>query len=138
MGLRDVAYITGLRWGEATALLWADIENAEPDGVLRIRRSHVRGVNRNTTKTGKRRIVPFPPELATVLRAHRQRLVETQHPGLKHGWVFANGAGNPFDNGALFAKNRSVLKHAGVSKHVTIHGLRCTATDLLAVRLLIR
>jgi integrase len=69
--------LTGLRWGEATALIWADIENAE------------------------------------------------------HAWVFANGAGNPYDNGALFAKNRSVLKHAGVTKHVTIHGLRRTATDLL-------
>jgi integrase len=121
--------LTGLRWGEATALMWADIENAEPNGVLRIRRSHVRGVIRNTTKTGKRRIVPFPPELATVLRAHRQRLVETQHPGLKHGWVFSNGAGNPFDNGALFAKNRSVLKHALIAKHVTIHG--CGAQRLI-------
>jgi integrase len=123
--------LTGLRWGEATALSWADVEAAESCGVLRIRRSHVRGVIRNTTKTGKRRAVPFPPELATVLRAHRQRLVEAQHAGLKHGWVFANGAGKPKDNGALFAHNRAVLKHAGIAKRVTLHGLRRTATDLL-------
>ena len=123
--------LTGLRWGEATALTWSDVDTAEPAGVLRIRRSHVRGVIRNTTKTGKRRIVPFPPELATVLRVHRQRLIEVQHAGLVHGWVFANGAGKPFDNGALFDKNRRVLKRAQIAKRVTIHGLRRTATDLL-------
>lgn len=123
--------LTGLRWGEATALTWADLEAAEKTNVLRIRRSHVRGVIRNTTKTGKRRVVPFPPELVTALREHRQRLIETQHPGLAHGWVFANGAGKAFHNGALSKKNRAVLKAAGLAKHVTIHGLRRTATDLL-------
>ena len=123
--------LTGLRWCEATALMWTDIEAAETTGVLRIRRSQVRAIVRNTTKTGKRRIVPFPPELATVLREHRQRTVEEQHPGLQGGWVFANGAGKPKDNGALYQHNRKVLKHAGITKRVTIHGLRRTATDLL-------
>jgi integrase len=123
--------LTGLRWGEASALMWTDIEAAETNGVLRIRRSHVRGIVRNTTKTGKRRVVPFPPELATVLREHRQRMVEEQHPGLQGGWVFANSAGKPKDNGALYQHNRKVLKHAGITKRVTIHGLRRTATDLL-------
>ena len=47
-----------------------------------------------------------------MLRDHRQRLVEAQHPGLEHGWVFANG-GKPFDNGALFAKNRSRTQARG-------------------------
>jgi integrase len=77
--------LTGLRWGEATALTWADIEAAEQRGVLRVRRSHVRGAIRNTTKTGKRRMVPFPAELAAVLADHRRRMVETQHPGLQDG-----------------------------------------------------
>jgi integrase len=91
----------------------------------------VRSVVRNTTKTGKRRLVPFPPELAAVLREHRHRLIEAQNPGLEHGWVFPNGAGKAFQNGALSKKNRAVLKLAGISKRVTIHGLRRTATDLL-------
>ena len=123
--------LSGLRWGEATALTCADIDAAESSGVIRIRRSRVRGVIRNTTKTGKRRIVPFPPELATVLRVHRQHLIETQHPGLKHGWLFANAVGKPFANGSLYAKSRVVLKHAGITKRVTLHGLRRTTTDLL-------
>lgn len=84
--------LTGLRWGEATALNFADVEAAESCGVLRIRRSHVRGNIRNTTKTGKRRIVPFPPELAAVLTEHRRRLVEEQHPGLNEGWATARSA----------------------------------------------
>lgn len=34
--------LTGLRWGEATALMWTDIAAAESCSVLRVRRSHVR------------------------------------------------------------------------------------------------
>jgi len=58
-------------------------------------------------------------------------MVAEQHPGLKEGWVFANTKGYPAYNGSLFKHNRNVLKHAGIRKHVTIHGLRRTATDLL-------
>ncbi|MFM2419642.1 MAG: hypothetical protein RL385_4365 [Pseudomonadota bacterium] len=123
--------LTGLRWGEATALKWEDIELAEREGVLRVRRSQVRGVVRNTTKTGKPRRVPFPVELAAVLREHRHDLVSGQHAGLSAGWVFPNGVGKPRANGSLSEQSRAVLKHAGITKRVTIHGLRRTATDLL-------
>lgn len=123
--------LTGLRWGEATALTWPDIEVAEQHGVLRVRRSHVRGVIRNTTKTGKRRLVPFPAELAKVLAEHRRRLIAKQHRGLVEGWVFPSNTGKPLGNGVLCDANRRVLKHAKIAKHVTIHGLRRTATDLL-------
>jgi integrase len=123
--------LTGLRWGEATALKWEDIEAAEQNGVLRVRRSQVRAVVRNTTKTGKRRVVPFPGELAAVLREHRRHLVEAQQPGLDAGWVFPNGAGHLRANGSLSDASRRVLKRAGITKRVTIHGLRRTATDLL-------
>jgi integrase len=87
--------LTGLRWGEATALTWPEIESVEQSGILRIRRSQVRGVVRNRTKTGKRRFVPFPLELADVLREHRRDLIANQHAGLREGWVFPNGAGHP-------------------------------------------
>jgi integrase len=123
--------MTGLRWGEATALTWADVDAAASCNVLRVRRSHVRGDIRNTTKTGKRRIVPYPVELADVLSEHRRRQVEAQQPGLEHGWVFPNKAGKPRGNGSLCAENKAVLEHAGITKHFTIHGLRRTATDLL-------
>ena len=50
---------------------------------------------RNTTKTGKRRVVPLPAERAGLLREHRRELVEAQHSGLSEGWVLPNGAGRP-------------------------------------------
>ena len=37
----------------------------------------------------------------------------------------------PRGNGSLCAENKAVLKHAGITKRVTLHGLRRTATDLL-------
>lgn len=123
--------LTGLRWGEATALMWADIEAAEKNGVIHIRRSHVRGVIRNTTKTGRRRLVPLPIELGKVLGEHRRALLAAQHPGLVAGWVFANDAGKPRANGSLCYVNQRVLAHAKITKRVTLHGLRRTATDLL-------
>ena len=58
-------------------------------------------------------------------------MVEAQHPGLKIGWAFPNGAGQPRANGSLSDASRRVLKRAGITKRVTIHGLRRTATDLL-------
>jgi integrase len=122
---------TGLRWGEATALMWTDLEAAEETGVLRVRRSQVRNVVRNTTKTGRRRMVPFPQALAQLLRDHRTRMVAEQHPGLSSGWVFPNDAGKPRVNGSLSHQSQRVRKHAGITQKLTIHGLRRTATDLL-------
>lgn len=123
--------VTGLRWGEATAITWAEVARAESQGVLRVRRSHVRGAVRGTTKSGRKRMIPFPAELADLLRKHRGRLEAEEHPGLEAGWVFANSAGNPWANGAFSKKHRVVLTHAKIPKRFTIHGLRRTATDLL-------
>lgn len=86
---------------------------------------------RNTTKTGKRRVVPFPVALATLLRDHRMRLVAEQHPGLEAGWVYPNDVGKPRVNGSLSAQSQRALKYAKIEHRVTIHGLRRTATDLL-------
>ncbi len=123
--------LTGLRWGECTALKWSDIESAEQSGALRVRRSHVRGVVRGSTKTGRKRVVPFPDVLCDVLKRYRQALVVEQHLGLAEGWVFPNTEGKLRANGQLSARNREVLKHAKIGRHVTIHGLRRTVTDLL-------
>jgi integrase len=117
--------LTGVRWGETTALTWAEIEDSEHSHVLRIRRSQVRAVIRNTTKTGKRRLVPFPAELASLLSEHRRTLLATQHPGLLEGWGFPNGLGKPRASGSLCDANRRVLAPAGITKRVTIH--RCDA-----------
>jgi integrase len=120
-----------LRWGEASALTWEDIDAAASCNVLRVRRSHVRGDVRNTTKTDKRRIVPFPVELADVLSEHRRRQFEVQQPRFEQGWAFPNNAGKPRGQRLALRREKAVLKHAMITKHFTIHGLRRTAADLL-------
>jgi integrase len=75
--------------------------------------------------------VAFPAELASLLSEYRHTLLATRHPGLLEGRVFPNGAGTPRANGSLCDANRRALAHAGITKRVTIHGLRRTATDLL-------
>jgi len=74
-----------MRWGEASALKWSDID--EDRMVIFVRRAHRRGeVGR--PKNGRGRVVPLIEELRDVLRAQRRRLIEEQHPGLGEGWVF--------------------------------------------------
>lgn len=123
--------LTGARWSEVTALQWTDVDAAATRGTIRIRRRVVRRVVRNTTKTRRKRAVPWPEALSAILSDHRRTMVAAQHPGLKQGWVFANLEGHPMYNGCLSKPSRKVLKHAGIRKRVTIHGLRRTANDLL-------
>lgn len=122
--------LTGCRWGEGTALVWADIDEAHETGVLRIRRSHWRGRVKET-KSGKERLVPFPAVLLEVMREHRHLLLEEQNPGLEQGWVFPSSNGKLLSNGRLTAANREVLAAAEIARRVTLHGLRRTMTDLL-------
>lgn len=125
-----VLALTGCRWGEATALKWVDVEQAEQSGVLRVSRSHWRGRVKET-KTGKVRLVPFPKVLVEALRDHRRRLLAEQNPGLEAGWVFPASNGKLPANGRLADENREVLAAAAIDHRVTIHGLRRTMTDLL-------
>jgi integrase len=88
--------LTGLRFGEASALKWDDVR--EGDGLIRVVRAQWKG-HVSTTKTGVVRSVPLVSELAAMLRAHRARVVASQHPGLKEGWIFAE------EDGSLLRKN---------------------------------
>ena len=74
--------LTGLRFGEASALRWSDIR--EDEGLIRVVRGQWKG-HVSTTKTGVVRSVPLVPELAATLREHRAQLVAKQHPGLTAG-----------------------------------------------------
>jgi integrase len=124
--------VSGLRWGELSSLRWSDVDEA--NGVIRVCRGNYKGTEMDSTKTGDEdepKLVPLLPQVAEVLRAHRQKMLATQHPGLKAGWVF------PTENGTLHKGSplRRVLDaacKACETKHrVTCHGLRHTANDLL-------
>lgn len=114
--------LTGLRYGEATALRWSDVD--EEGGVIRIVRAQWHGIV-GETKTGSVRSVPLTAELAEVLRDHRR----TAGMG-PEGWVFSNADGGLLRPGAIRAPLRRALKRAAITKRVTVHGLRRTFNNL--------
>jgi integrase len=120
---------TGLRFGEASALKWEDID--EEKGAIRVRRSQYRRVVSPATKTGKNRTVPLVPELATMLSEHRRELLKNQHPGLEEAWVFPSDTGGLMYTGSLCEPITKAAKAAGIRFRITPHGLRRTFNNLL-------
>jgi integrase len=121
--------LTGLRWGEVSALKWDDHD--ERVRVLRIRRAVCERELRPLTKTGKARIVGVPDLLREVLRAHREQLVAAQHPGLASGLVFPSIKGTPLASSRMSDTLQDACKQAGIARRFTSHGFRRTLTDLL-------
>ena len=121
--------LTGLRWGENSALKWEDHDREAR--VLRIRRAVSDRQLRPITKTGKSRIVGVPAVLATVLEAHREQLTKRQHPGLASGLMFPSRKGTPLTSGRISDALREACKAAGITKRFTSHGFRRSLTDLL-------
>ena len=105
--------LTGLRWGEASALRWEDVI----DGEIVVRRGNDRG-NAVEVKTERsRRRVPMPAEALALMKPRKTGLMfPTETGGMHHGTPL-----------------RSVLdkaiKKTGVPR-VTTHGLRRTFNNL--------
>jgi integrase len=120
---------TGLRFGEATAARWSDLDRARR--TLRIERSHVRKkLKLPKTATGIR-TVALLPEVLEVLDAHRVRLVRAQHPGLDSNLIFPNEKGDLLVNtSSVNRATRLVLRELGMEKRRLFHGLRHTANAL--------
>lgn len=119
--------LTGVRYGEATAWRWGDID--EEAGVIRVRRAQWRGIV-GTTKTGTVRSVPLVPELKTVLREHRTQLATTGLSVLDSDWVFPGEDGGLLPRVWLRLALIRVLDKVGITKRVTTHGLRRTFNNL--------
>jgi len=118
---------TGLRWGEATALKWEDLDREA--GIIRIRRAHWHG-HLKGTKTKRNRKVPLGPKLLAVLDAWRAELVRQQHPGLEAGWCFPSSTGGLRFNSTMTNSMRVCLERAGITKRVTpSQGIRRSAED---------
>lgn len=118
---------TGLRFGEVSALKWGDVDWSGT--LIRIERSNWKGIITDT-KTHKDRSVPMVPELADVLREHRRRQIEAQHPGLAAGWIFPTRAGGIHKGSILVPILARTVPKAGIAKRLTPHGLRRTFNDL--------
>jgi integrase len=129
---------TGLRFGEAAALRWEDVDLDRR--TLAVRRSLTRipgGYAFTQPKTARgRRIIPLPAAAAETLRAHHERL-ELQRMWEARRWepldlVFPNTVGNPMREPAVLAAFHRVLEQAGLPRH-RLHDLRHTyATRLFA------
>jgi integrase len=119
--------LTGLRYGEATALKWGDLD--EEAGVIRVKRAQWHGIV-GTTKTGTVRSVPLIPELATVLKEHRIRTAASGLSGLDSDWVFPGKDGGLLPRVSLRWPMIRVLKKVGIAKRVTVHGFRRTFNNL--------
>jgi integrase len=117
--------LTGLRKGEATALRWEDLDYGT--GIIRVTRSQWRGMI-GTPKTGKTRTVPMTAELVTVLREQQRRLAA--RPLGREGWVFPGRNGGVIAANALRTALATALKHAGIGRRFTVHGLRRSFNNL--------
>jgi integrase len=125
--------VSGLRWGELSALRWDDIDEAA--GVIRVRRGNWKGQAIDSTKNGndddEPKLVPLLPAVAEVLRAHRQRMLAVQHPGLANGWIFPTEKGTLHKGSPLRKLLDAACKECKTARRITPHGLRHTANDLL-------
>jgi integrase len=121
---------TGLRFCHASALRWEDWD--EQAGVLRVVRKHFRGeIGPVSRKKRAPKEYPLEPELAEILREHRQRMLRAQAKGLEAGWMFPSAEGTLRTPNSLDRAWAKCLKHAKITKRFTVHGLRYTFTDLV-------
>ena len=121
---------TGLRFCHASALKWSDWD--EQAATLQIVRKQVnRRVGPVTRKKRAPRTVPVEPDLAAILRTHRQQMLATQPPGLAEGWMFPSRAGTLRAPSSLTKAWQRCLQTAGIERRFTPHGLRYTFTDLI-------
>lgn len=121
--------LTGLRWGEVTALRWEDVDHEE--GVIWIRRKLVKEKLVPSTKTGKRRVVGAPAFLLEMLNRHREWLDETKHPGRRSALLFPSSRSTPLSRGRVSGALRKARKKAGIEQRFTSHGFRRSVTDML-------
>ncbi len=122
--------VTGMRWSEATALKWSDIDLDA--GHLEIKRKHVRGIIGPPKTRKSRRRLPIEPGTTEVLKAHRADLMRRQAPGLADGWVFPSEVGGLIFNGVACRPLARAAKAAGLGKRPSAHWFRHTLNHLLA------
>ena|GEM_PF-3105455 len=120
------AVLSGLRRGELAGLRWTDIRWEEgPCGIIHVTRSW----GRETTKSGKERLVPVHPALRPELRAAFESMPRDEKGALLEPLVFASPEGGMRTEGWHTAKLvRRVAAWAGVDvpEGFTFHDLRKT------------
>jgi integrase len=116
---------TGLRWGEATALVWSDVNLDTCDVV--VSRGHVRG-HVDTTKTDCVKRVPLAPEVADSLRRLRAEQLRGQVAGLESGVVFPSRVGTLMRPSSFRKRLATACKAANV-RSISPHAFRHTMNN---------
>jgi integrase len=116
------AAFTGLRRGELVALRWHDIDFA--GSAIKVWASYAKGTL-TKPKSGKARVVPMVPDVATVLAQLSQREILTAEDDL----VFPGDQGGYLDASALRRRYVKAQKAAGL-KQLRFHDLRHTFGSL--------
>jgi integrase len=122
---------TGVRFGEALALQWGDMD--WHGQFIEVRRTLSKG-RLTTPKSGKARRVDMSWQLTETLKA---LLVGRKKDTLRKGWgevpewVFCNGVGAPIDAGSFYSRVWHKLLTKAELRHIRIHDLRHTFASLL-------
>ena len=119
---------TGVRFGEAVALRWSDLDL--DGGTARICRSYSSGLRLGPTKTGRERVLELSSRLRDALRAKRPAILADE------SLVFPNRSGSflldvYFRNKVFFP---AVAKAIGAGRHLSPHCLRHTWASLHMAR----
>lgn len=119
---------TGLRWGEVTALHWAEVDMERK--LITVKWNNWKG-NMGAPKSKRGyRTVPMVAPLPELLQARRSRMVAEQHPGLRSGLVFPTKQGTLHKGTPLHEVLKDACKAAGVTIRFTPHGLRRTWNNI--------
>lgn len=121
---------TGLRWGEATALRWRDLDLDARPATARVARAWKRGETTREIGAPKtkrsRRTVHVPERVAALLRPLR---------GRPDDLVFIGPQGGGVHHQAFHPRVwRPAVEASGLGKHPRIHDLRHTAASQMLAR----
>lgn len=125
---------TGMRFGEASALEWRDIDLDA--GTIRVRRAQWRGVVGHVKAKASKRLVVIPDELVEVLREHRHAMVAGQQRGVSLPLVFPSRRGSRSGYVTNIHARKAILAVFAAAKidldrRPVIHCLRHTANNLV-------
>jgi integrase len=125
---------TGMRFGEASALEWTDVDLEA--ATIRIRRAQWRGVIGHVKARTSKRTIVIPAELAALLAEHRREMFARQQVGIASALVFPSrrrgNSGFVSNTHARKAIERVLLAaKIELGGRPTVHALRHTANNLI-------
>jgi integrase len=124
---------TGLRFGEASALEWQDVDLDA--GTIRVRRAQWRGIVGHVKASCSKRTIVIPAELVDVLREHRRAMVAGQQRGVSSPLVFpSRRAGARYVTNTHARKAIQCVMQAAkidIDGRPVVHCLRHTFNDCL-------